>query len=169
MIKHINTGIAELIAVKVPDDAIPIEVNQCTFYFEVGLGDNTTIKYMALPDGDWNILGIAHELTEDVWDTLIKNDGGYLFDNDPNFYNSYPDFELLDHPFDSASFRTATESGLSLLEANEVYAVNPYGEDEPEDIEHLGAFTQMMRQRHREWKKCQQTTGKWVLLKKIEL
>lgn len=122
MIKTINTGVAELLCVKVPEDAIPMEVNQCTFYYE----SKGEVKYIALPDGNYQLLGIAHELTEKVWDSVIGKRPTFA----PEVF-FYPDYTYKGADF--SALNTATESGLSLLKKHEVYDVNPYGIIEPID------------------------------------
>lgn len=150
MIKHINTGIAELIAVKVPDGTYGFSTERRTgnrmhlTWLEERLlypkGSLEILDATELPKGDWSLLGIAHDLTEEVWESVLPKARMLYFD-------------------------TATESGLSLLEANEIYAVNPYGWHEPECGNTCSCVAGCYE--NARWNKAQQNVGKWVMLKKI--
>lgn len=153
MIKHINTGVTELIAVKVPDHSHEHELYYSTLcsYDETGKSCGFVELELKITR-NYQLLGIAHELTEEVWDTLV--------DKKPDV-NSIEYFE--DYSGKGWGLDTATASGLSLLEANEVYAVNPYEDkEESDDGNFFGLVDAVM---HRQ---AQQNTGKWVLLKKVE-
>lgn len=74
MIKTINTGVAELLCVKVPEDARSFKVfndEMPYLYFYSGHAD-THRCYLSI--GNYELLGIAHELTEDVWDSVMESD-----------------------------------------------------------------------------------------------
>lgn len=110
-------------------------------------------KHIDLPEGNWQLLGKATDIPEEVWQGIVE-----------------PEVRILSWPVNTdmpeVEELTATESAMSFLEANEVYRVNPYGEKEQEDISDLGAFTVMMRKRHRLWKQAEDNTGTWVILMK---
>lgn len=163
MTKQINTGVAELLLVKVPDDATGFSM---CFHSTRMIFKTSDVSYPRTVGGDAFIdfdrgpkrmLGFAHDLTEEVWATIVAKTYGPDSD-EPDRYLDYWENEWI-------AF-TATESGLSLLRANECYAVNPYGktrpwihdEDAGTDREHLGY----------NWDHAQQNTGKWIALKPIK-
>lgn len=145
MIKHINTGVAELIAVKVPTDSFNFSVEDSKLFYTSSFGPLNTVGRMTkIPKGNYQLLGIAHELTEEVWDSVLPEARRLYFD-------------------------TPSISGLSLLEVNEVYAVNPYGEESRSYSEVMdGADVFELKEDMDNWTKAQQNVGTWVLLKKIE-
>lgn len=61
------------------------------------------------------------ELTEEIAKTIIPNELGYLFDGDNKEYFAYPDYKNINHPFEDNSFKTATESFISAIEAHGNY------------------------------------------------
>lgn len=161
MTKQINTGVAELLLVKVPDDSFRQEFYYsalCCYDKEgkscgvIELGLKITRKY--------ELLGIAHELTEEVWATIVD----ISFDS-PRMYLDYDSTMGCGMPG-----LTATESGLSLLRANECYAVNPYVKPEfaaliggRKPFEAVSEYNRLIIQ----FDKAQQNTGKWIALKRI--
>lgn len=153
MIKTINTGVAELVLVKVPED-----MNITVSNTQIEWGNSFSSGGVKLPMGNYKLLGIAHDLTEEVWRKIVKTNFRFNIK-----YNTL----FLDYSTMHFKFKTATESGLSLLRANEVYDENPFGKNRPfiydEDAgterEHLGY----------KWDKAQETTGKWVVLKKTNV
>lgn len=157
MTKQINTGVAELLLLLLPEGVTEcqprwIEGKDVLQQLRIAVYGSTID--IELPDGNWEELGVAHELTEEVWDSVLPS------------YSIQDEFDYM--RYDNLEFcETATESGLSLLRANECYAVNPYGRDEPEGIKHIGVFAQLMRQKHKLWNEAQQNTGKWILLRKL--
>jgi len=170
MIKKIKTEKFEGLAVLVPDDAI-------NFIFSV----DHTGKYLNWDDGlfdeegfaeggelfltndsrnKFKIVGKSTELTEEQCAEIVSIGMDYY---EPAYKNYVAEADsLFKYPFD-----TAKESFASLMESIGCYAVNPYGEKEPEDISDLGAFTQMMRQKWVKWQEAQKQTGIWVILKKL--
>jgi hypothetical protein len=180
MIKQINTGIAELLLVKVPDEKTKILEQFPNGYFFLHYGspkmDHSGAVYLAykysgathylIPVGiqkefpdDYDSLGIAHELSEEVWATLVeKNETGTL----------YEDYELFRGHLQNY-FDTATESGLSLLRANRVYAENPYEKPKftPAYVGHFASSDYSFQQLEKQYNRAQESTGKWIILRKI--
>lgn len=167
MTKQINTGIAELLLLLLPEgvtECQPRWIEGKDVLQQLSIAVYGSTIDIELPDGNWEELGIAHELTEEVWSTIVEHTGFHMG------LPTYKDYGTDDLPYDTTS---ATESGLSLLAANDVYAVNPYG-DQPHNtgLVHLyPTGDEIMDASLNEaiaWNKAQQNTGKWVLLKKIE-
>lgn len=159
MIKTINTGISELVLVKVPDKShkhLFTKIhgdNDLVFYIE-----NEFPKVVTIPDGKYELLGIAHDLTEEVWRKIVKTNFRFNIK-----YNTL----FLDYSTMHFKFKTATESGLSMLRANEIYDVNPYGEECRSYSEVIdGADVFELKEDMDNWTKAQQNTGKWVVLRK---
>lgn len=159
MIKTINTGVAELFLVKVPDKShkhLFTKIhgdNDLVFYIE-----NEFPKVVTLPSGNYKLLGIAHELTEDVWRKIVKTNFRFNIK-----YNTL----FLDYSTMHFKFKTATESGLSLLMADGIYAENPLCKNRP-FITKMFAFCASIFIVNK-WDKAQETTGKWVVLKKTNV
>lgn len=97
-----------------------------------------------LPDGDYKVIGKATELTEEQCAQIV------------------PQMKDTSYPFEIEEYKVTFDN---LLQSMECYSVNPYG-DERKDVPDLGAFTQMMRQKHREWQEAQANSGTWLILKK---
>ena len=127
---RVNTGKADLLFVKIPEDSIL--------------------------DGNWQIIGLANEITEEHCEDLVESETDIWLQK--MTYNCYTKKD--------AAYLSAKESFESLMEANEIYSVNPYGK-EPEDVPHLGAWTQYRREKWQEWKKAEERTGKWLVLRRI--
>lgn len=168
MIKIITTNVAELLCVKVPE-------NSYRHLFTNIHGDNDLVfyiknefpKFVTLPDGNYQLLGIAHGLTEEVWREILPPILGWsktLYYNHQSKCSDYRD--IVDSAFDKA-----TESGLSLLRANEVYDVNPF-EEKPCEKDY--AFDGLINGEYdfnydtSKWINAQQNTGNWLMLKKID-
>lgn len=153
MIKTINTGVAELVLVK--SDPSKKSFKSRKFFVENQNGYSLLIEkkidckvVVCRLEGSYELLGIAHGLSEEVWKTIVDVNAGL------GKYKDYvSDFNI--------GFDTATESGLSLLRANEIFDVNPY-----EDQQFVMAFSNNHENRY---DKAQQNTGKWVFLKKTNV
>lgn len=140
-------GVA-LLAVKVPEGA---------WKFSITSGDNNlhykigTIRHIYdLPEGNWRLLGIATDIPEEVWKGIVHKQ------------STFGDYYYVSN---GKSFETATEAAMSFLEANEVYSVNPLG-DEPKDRPDLGLYTKIIREKHMMWQQAEANTGTWVILAK---
>lgn len=172
MTKQINTGVAELLLVKVPDDAQGFRICNGPNYWisymhSIQLHEHINhymgeLELVEIPKGNYELLGIAHELTEKVWATIVEHTGFHMG------LPTYKDYGTTDLPYYGTS---ATESGLSLLRANEVFNKNPYGIDpyglvSPVCGETCSCVVGCYQAAN--YDDAQQNTGKWVLLKKIE-
>lgn len=166
--KLLNTGIADLLVVPdVPEGADNIEIVKGlylplgTHFLEWWLPDTNGVVSdggsVELPEGyKYTVLGRASELTEEQWEYLVSRVDDGLFIQGAAFENYHDD---------ETFFETATESGHSLLEANGILLVNPYGPDEPKDIPDLGAFTQARREKWKMWKEAQSKITNPLILK----
>lgn len=146
-IKQIDTGKCRLLAVMVPEGA--------TYFDMVNALKHPQLRTIhpehggwwyseELPEGKYKLLGIATEIPESVWQTLLP-----VFVCAPlrnryiNFLDVYSDL-----------LTSAVKSGTSFLQANEVYSINPLAFDP------TGITTS-------EWAHNEANTGTWVLLKQI--
>lgn len=164
MIKEIKTDRFEGLAVLVPEGLISIDMYSAVSGNYISCSNSTSIK---IPNGKWHLVGNAKDFTEEnaflVVESFIKRVNipqrhqGYM--DSTQYLNYYSDLKFED------SFSSAIESFESLMQSMGCYSVNPYGE-EPKDIPDLGAFTQAVRKQHQQWKKAQETTGTWIILKK---
>lgn len=171
MIKTINTGFAELVLVKLPEDSTNIRLgNHCIgFNSKMWTSDKDSngwciIKLWLGAKKELEYIGIAHDLTEEAWKRIVVNHE-IPFDKG-NF--CYPDYMVYGSKGFKA-FDTATESGLSLLRANEVYFENPLGEKPCEndyDFDGIINGEYDFNYDTSKWINAQENTGKWVVLKK---
>lgn len=105
-IKLIDTDKCKLLAVMVPEYG---------WDFRVDYGNRVVLSFacinepdaIKLPEGNWQILGLSTELTEEQWSEIVK-------------YVGLPWCAYKDYRSNSNWFSTAKESGLSLLEANQI-------------------------------------------------
>lgn len=156
MIKTINTGVAELMLIKAPDGYLAYTMKQDRFK-NVELVFDCIDKektYRFTSDFKWEDIGIAHNLSEYVWATIVENVGSWM-----NLYRNYEQEE----PY----FDTATESGKSLMEANQIYFENPYGLHEIECGNTCSCVSGCYQAQN--WYNAQKNTGKWVVLKKTNV
>jgi len=150
-------GEHELVFMKVAPDARDFRISQLSpeipssaLIYTTDLNVDHTADEI-LPEGEWEILGDPFELSEAKCDFLMP---GLIFGH-TKIHKSYEDNTPVD---------TAKESFESLTYSLQVFKENPYGEKEPEDIPHLGAFTQGRRELYRKWKELEERVGNWVLL-----
>lgn len=151
-----------LLAVKVPDGAYNFEVtnspdgslSMLEFY-----SDEAWDQYIDLPKGNWQLLGTPDQITEDVWSGIVearwdyyKN---YLTPKDGNVGN-----------YNRLVCKTATESAISFLEANEVYAINPYGE-RPDGLDPMTWESESYEKDLELWQQAEDNTGTWVILLRV--
>lgn len=156
-IKLIDTGKCNILAVMVPGGTIGANITKLDDgdpddYLYINYDDSQFIK---LPEGEWQILGISTEVTEGQWRELMLRTKSFLSGVFPVFHYS--------------GFETAKESGLSLLESNGIFSVNPYGEKAPivsdpdPSSQYYGA---QMDEMHR-WQQAQENTGPRLILNNI--
>lgn len=159
-IKIIETGKCKLLAVMVPEGAtkhlyIP-KINTVAFFNEDSKGRVVTesVKFTFLSEGNWQLLGLSTELTEEQWRDVVEET---TFGN-----NIIPIFRNYNRPLPQWTFACATakESGLSLLEANQIYSVNPY--DAP-----VSFIPQKHEEAYKKWSEAESNTGRWLILKQL--
>lgn len=117
-----------------------------------------------LPEGNWQLLGTPEQITEEVWQTLLPT-----FVCAP-FRNRYINF--LDIEGDLLT--SATKSGTSFLQANELYSKNPLAgifmprptERQEKDLGSVlgDVMYQDLRDRFLE---AEANTGTWVILQRV--
>ena len=103
-----------------------------------------------LPFSDVEYLGKATEIPEEVWQGIVDRMG------------PYKNYLLSDDEFEDYSFKTATESAMSFLEANEVYSVNPLNPP-IERLQYGGGYA-MRQSEVDEYEKAEANTGTWLIL-----
>lgn len=109
---------------------------------------------LVLPQGNWQLLGISTELTEEQWRDLVSF---HIF-----AYKDYKTTAIY-------KFKTAKESGLSLLEANGCFSVNPYGDMPPDETSTpLSWNSEGLEADIKKWQQAQENTGPRLILKKKE-
>lgn len=159
-IKLINTGKCNILAMMVPEGAKAWINPYIKEYLHVGHihGDAHSLP---LPEGNWQILGISTELTEEEWTNLlpieVTNIQGFICG------------DYIDYLDRNNYYETAKESGLSLLEANQCFSVNPYGKEAPivsDPDPHSQYYGAQMDELYR-WQQAQENTGKWLILNKL--
>lgn len=129
--KQITTGKATIVVVDMPEGAHKINVVEGCYgneykdqivynlkeYTENQILDH--IKQIDLPSSHWKLLGQFSQITEDQWKEIVESD-----------YRGYKHY-WKDNGFVPRGFnhryKTATESGLSLLRAHGVVLENPLG------------------------------------------
>lgn len=180
-IKIIDTGKCKLLAVMVPEGASVFKIVMkykstsrlpCfedrlkTLYltYEGKLGALHEIK---LPQGNWQILGLSTEITEEQWYDLVNSlPDPYSNSHHRNYKDYCRNYSITRSQY---IFNTAKESGLSLLEANECYSTNPMEPVwEQTDAngtpynKHFDYYSYL-----RAYKEAQQNTGTWLILRKL--
>lgn len=112
------------------------------------------------------LLGISTDVPEEVWQTLLPT-----FVCAP-FRNRYINF--LDIEGDLLT--SAIKSGMSFLQANEVYSVNPYGEMPIRRTPFMGKgqytedqleFIEEHKKEFNQWQRAEANTGTWVILQRV--
>lgn len=137
-----NTGVCTLLLVKVPDSAsnIKIEFERLCFDF---VADTLYPDYEMLPDGNWQFIGLSHELTEEQCKIIVFK---MPWGND-----CYKNYELIDKP--QFVGINAKQSFDSLCRHMKIYNVNPVDSD------------QNILNMYSEWQEAQERTGSWAVLR----
>lgn len=118
MQKEIRLTDKTLLVVGLPKEAKEIFIHSDMLC----LGDlpkNIESHYVRLPKGDWQLLGIYPELTEEQTNVIMENEkigSGVFFLGYINFLDGL------------AYFDRALESFQSLMEREKCYTVNPFGD-----------------------------------------
>jgi hypothetical protein len=162
-IKQISTGKAELLIVKVPEGAANfayLPVNEMLQY-DIPVNYVSLIK---LPQGNWQIVGISDQLTEEQCAELMQSES-MVIDNSGNttLYLSPVDYHA-----------TAKEAFASLMQSNECYTLNPYAgmftpRPPQEDTGDLGKIIgDVIYNDMRDlFLAAEANTGTWLVLKRI--
>lgn len=154
MIKEIKTKIFEGVAVISPEGATGYKTykdfDSTMIEFDIKYGSGKKWFYIKR-DNLYTAMGVSTDLTEEqcslICEPMVEID---LVEN-----SDMPNVREI----------SSIEVFNNLMQSLECYSVNPYGE-EPKDIPDLGAFTQSIRKKHQQWKKAEETTGTWIILKK---
>lgn len=130
-------------------------VNDCTLSYWSG----KTVLQIELPPGFWQLLGIATEIPESIWQGVVEPRWDY--------YKNY----LAPEDGNVGSYKrlvcdTATKSAMSLLEKHEVYSEQPDCPNQWCD----GGKIDIGYNEYLSCELCEKaeaTTGTWVILKQI--
>lgn len=143
-----------LLAVKVPEgaDEICIPNVYITPHLQIWMPPRRVLPdgedIIELPEGNWQLLGIATEIPEEVWQGIM-----------PKGKVRYKDF------VGGYLFKKATDAAISMLEAHEVYSVNPIPVPEAQfDERGNGGYCEKWI---KEYEKAEANTGHWVILKRV--
>lgn len=170
MIKKFTTGKGDFLAVIVPEDATDFKVinGQATLdYYHAG-----EMYGLELPEeNEHTIIGLLKDLTEEQWEEIVKDPtwvGGF-----GNIYDNYLNDKRPIHLRENG-FKTATESGKSLMEREKIYTVNPYGE-KPEYRDYVPAYlNDNFNKKNKEydfeydlsqWQEAEKHVGNYLILK----
>ena len=154
---QVNTGKAELLFVKVPDNTNRHSYDKYRNLISADEDEDpfSPVDWFSdkLPIDNWQIIGLAHELTNAQCENLVE---------------IYPDFSLQKVTYKcytkkNAVYLYAKESFESLMEANEIYSVNPFQEPDRGDYSGGDQFWFDFDQ----WQKAKERTGKYIVLKQI--
>jgi len=168
--KHINTGKAELLLVKFPDGAKNLFMHKDKLFWAID--KHPWGEFEKLPSETWKILGSPFELTEEQWKDIVapipvEIPPGPGNDFCGDCFYGYLDYELPGEYAgwggDAGYCGTATESGLSLLLANNIYRENPYGEKPHETFNH--PEWEYIRAK---WQDAENNVGNWICLIKVK-
>lgn len=159
-IKEISTDKARLLFVKVPEDASDLvlpKIGIADIYFHLNSGEYGSI---GIPPGSWSDPVRVEEVTEGMASQILPSKPFY-----PDYFNGetteilFPDFE------DDMCYKAvdAIDSFQSLLEANEIYTVNPLGERPV--VKTNDMFLEYGNIRDQEkWDSLQENTASWLML-----
>lgn len=125
--KIIETPNARVLIIKKPDSFASFSPTNNTIYVK---DDNDTVVHSVVPPGNWQYFGDSYEISEDVWKRVVDNFPFTISGRLPAPSKTVIRFvNYLSESVYNNSFDKATESGHSLLQANGVFKVNPYGEE----------------------------------------
>jgi hypothetical protein len=88
--------------------------------------------WIELPKCNWQIIAPLSEMNEELWKQVVKQHNNNSFKNYGYVKKSANEVRLLD-AFNESRFKTATESGESLLKSLNIIVVNPYKKPTGED------------------------------------
>lgn len=171
-IKQINTGVAELLAILLPEGAYDFTVMYGSiFSYRISKKEN---RCQTLSPGNWTPLGIDTELTEEQCREVMP-----LAENSSRFQRYMSNESFNSHiGYIDEGCDTAKEAFASLMQSNGCYSVNPYGE-EPNHLDYK--FEKFKGELHfkserdknmycdkwEQWKQAEENTGPHLILKNI--
>jgi hypothetical protein len=122
----ITTSKATIIVCRLPENAYAIQVlNPMDLKPIIGWTDKVTLtltpEYYGLPEGRWQLLGKASELTGNMYGNIVEPSKFYT--------HMWMNYEKPDSSHRSDQCRTVAESFSSLLSANGVLLSNPLGSE----------------------------------------
>jgi len=157
-IRVIDTGKRKLLAVMVPEIARDYEMRDDGKTISFGVYNPYSREYWSLPQGNWQILGLSTELTDEQWIIIVEP-----------LWNGFKNYLLVNEPvgnYKRLVKETAKRSGESLLEANEVYSTNPISDEKPKPesyVVHEEWLIDCAR-----WEEAKENVGSWLILKQVE-
>lgn len=154
-IKQINTGVAELLALKVPEGATRFFVHpfMSILGFTKEDGSSGFIEFDQPLTGPWELLGNYTELTEEQCREVVITNARGCFLTKSDAFDDYTN---------SDSFcDTAKEAFASLMQANACYSENPYKYGKPSIVNHDLWYSE------EQWQQAEANTGTWLILRKI--
>lgn len=158
--KQITTSKCTILAVKVPEDAKDLKIEHDTW---ITWRTNSFPHFhdTRLPSRGWQILGIYSKeksLTEEQWKNFV----------DSNFYwgNRLVYKNYMQTNFNEYKFETTTESGLSLMQREGIFVVNPLGEKVINPNAEPGGkgSKEFWEDYEKEWSEAESKTGSWLIL-----
>lgn len=160
-IKLIQTGKCEILVLKVPEGASKFYIYEADWLQEEHslhwrMPDNTDGElYFSDAQSEYEILGISTELTEEQWRGVlpIRKFRGFR----GLYYEDYKGIRVF--------LASAKQSGISLLEANQCFSVNPIPQPEAQlDEQGNGGYCDTWVSK---WQEAEYNTGKWLILKQL--
>lgn len=161
---HPKEGI-ELLAVKVPEGASLFKVTDRLEFDELDQNSGMQMPdYIMLPEGNWQIVGISDQLTEEQCREVM-----------PVSYLPFPNFDPIgfevNDELGTTIYNTAKEAFESLMQSERCYSENPYG---PDLCEHnrqcydscQGSCWTRADIDSEEWQAAEANTGSWLIIKK---
>lgn len=110
--KQIQVGNKKLLALDMPEEYPTVQIasypRSGTFIMESGAMTLNAWKHF-LGKGEYKIIGFKNDITEEQWEEIVEPSFGILYK---------------DHTNEKYAFPTAKESGLSLLQANNIDYLN---------------------------------------------
>jgi len=162
-IKTIETGRTTLLAVKVPSVKLSYKVYLDFFVMGVDeLDVNGKIKKIQRGDnrGFWRlpfkaeIINLVTEITEEQARELM-----------PESLLPFPNYDLIGYETRNGDnikiYDTAKKAFESLLQANQIYSVNPYGDGKPSTVNNDVWYSE------EQWQQVELNTGNWLILKQL--
>lgn len=151
----LKTESGEYLVVDVPDGSylFSTEIDESEDWYTLvystdGIFGSNTEYTVKIPPGNWEIIGLYPGITEQQMEGIVE--GFELY--------AYADYMHYDN---GLYYYTPAESFASLLEANRIYEVNPYGKRKPVNRGHNNHLCVR-------WQEAEERTSKFkLILKKL--